>query len=211
MGSTDRATIPPRCMDCAFFDGDWGQTWVHRHPCQARVFWIGSSLSNTLSRLALVHCITSSGQQKNTSLGCKPRPRTQFLCIYVDGCLLVWPVIYWFLLIERLTCRLCFWTLQDLHYMAVSYGKWFYYYCYCRFWSQKSWISIFLVWHGGIWRRYHSRLLSILTVVHIGSKGKEENTCMLTIVLFFSGCLEALPPQTELNYIQNPYTILWSS
>jgi hypothetical protein len=54
-------------------------------------------------------------------------------------------------------------------------------------------------------------LLSILTVVHIGSKGKEENTCMLTIVLFFSGCLEALPPQTELNYIQNPYTILWSS
>jgi len=60
------------------------------------------------------------------------------------------------------------------------------------------------------WRDLEEIPLTVVehTVVHIGSKGKEENTCMLTIVLFFSGCLEALPPKRELNYIQNLYNIM---
>lgn len=187
MGSTDRATIPPGAWIAPF-------RWRLRRnmgasPCQAQVFWICSNLSNALSQLASVHCITSSVQQKNTSLGCKPQSRTQILLyirrrmfIGLAGHLLISAyreayLSFVFLIITRSALHGCFiwqmiFLLLFLDIMDLNFP--------CFTWRDLEEIPLTVVEH---------------TVVHIGSKGKEENTCMLTIVLFFFWMFRSIASQ----------------
>lgn len=172
-------------------------------PCQARVFWIGSSSSNALSRLARVHCITSSVQQKNTSLGCKPQSRTQILLyirrrmfIGLAGHLLVSvyreaSLSFVFLNITRSALHGCF-VWQMIFIIAVF--------------EHKIMDLNFLVLHGGIWRRYHSRLLSILQYI-LDRKERGENTCMLTIVFSF-WMFRSIASQMGVELYTKIYTIL---
>lgn len=160
-GLDGQSDYTPRCMDCAFFHGDREETWAHRH---AKHGCFGSVLAYPTPSLDSPQCTVSLAvyNKKNTSLGCKPQPRTQILLyirrrmfVGLAGHLLVSAyreasLSFVFLNITRSALHGCF-IWQMIFVNAVF--------------EHKIMDLNFLVLHGGIWRRYHSRLLSILQYI----------------------------------------------